>query len=171
MAENEKFDPVNHPKHYKQYAREVIELTEHMDFCGGNACKYILRAPFKGKEAEDLQKAKWYIERMVQSKSVPRIEPITVTIKDDYDCDLFQKVFDIFMDAAMNETPLALKAAVALIDAHLHELEYAAMKEEIKELRRVVKLKNKPEFKPEVKPMTRQDVEELFDIFPVGYRW
>ena len=62
-------DAVNHPSHYTQYPVEVIELTEHMNFCRGNAVKYIARAGYKGetlhKEIEDLEKAKWYIEREI----------------------------------------------------------------------------------------------------------
>ena len=56
-------DVVNHPAHYTQYEHEVIELTENLDFCVGNACKYILRAPFKGNERQDIEKALWYMER------------------------------------------------------------------------------------------------------------
>ena len=59
-------DPVNHPSHYTQYKREVIDLTEKLSFCVGNACKYILRAPYKGREAEDLRKAMWYVERSLR---------------------------------------------------------------------------------------------------------
>ena len=33
------------------------------DFCIGNAIKYILRAPYKGNEKQDLEKAKWYLDR------------------------------------------------------------------------------------------------------------
>ena len=62
-----KNDPVSHPVHYAQYPHEVIELTEHLGFCLGNAVKYILRAPFKGNELQDLKKARWYIERIVNS--------------------------------------------------------------------------------------------------------
>lgn len=65
MAKN---DPVNHPAHYADhYPHEVIELTEHLGFCLGNAVKYILRAPFKGNELEDLKKAHWYITRIACS--------------------------------------------------------------------------------------------------------
>ena len=62
-------DVVNNPSHYTQYPHEVIEFTEHMDFCKGNAVKYIARAGFKGgpeKEIEDLEKAKWYIDRKIK---------------------------------------------------------------------------------------------------------
>lgn len=58
-------DAVNHPSHYTQYPVEVIELTRHMNFCKGNAVKYVARAGFKGgpeKELEDLDKAIWYLK-------------------------------------------------------------------------------------------------------------
>jgi hypothetical protein len=56
-------DPVNHPTHYTSYPGiEVIQLTRHMNFCKGNACKYIARAEFKGTEIQDLEKAIWYLQ-------------------------------------------------------------------------------------------------------------
>jgi len=58
-------DAVNHPSHYTQYPVEVIELTRHMNFCKGNAVKYVARAGFKGgpeKELEDIDKAIWYLK-------------------------------------------------------------------------------------------------------------
>lgn len=60
-------DSVNHPSHYTQYPVEVIQLTEHMDFCRGNAVKYLARAGFKdpAKELEDLKKASWYTLRAI----------------------------------------------------------------------------------------------------------
>ena len=59
-------DNVNHPAHYNAYdGIEVIQLTEQLNFCRGSAVKYIARAGLKDplKEVEDLEKAKWYIER------------------------------------------------------------------------------------------------------------
>ena len=60
-------DPVNNPAHYTAYPVEVIELTEHMNFCRGNAVKYIARAGLKdpAKEVEDLRKAEYYIRREI----------------------------------------------------------------------------------------------------------
>ena len=60
-------DNVNHPKHYTQHPSgvECIQITEHMGFCLGNAVKYIWRADLKGGGIEDLQKAKWYLEREI----------------------------------------------------------------------------------------------------------
>lgn len=64
VAEN---DVINSPAHYTSYPVEVIELTEHMNFCRGNAVKYIARAGLKdpAKEVEDLRKAVWYLEREI----------------------------------------------------------------------------------------------------------
>ncbi|HMR72454.1 MAG TPA: DUF3310 domain-containing protein [Candidatus Saccharibacteria bacterium] len=61
-------DVINHPSHYTSYKGiEVIQLTEQMNFNRGNAVKYITRAGLKseGTEIEDLEKAKWYIEREI----------------------------------------------------------------------------------------------------------
>ena len=57
-------DAVNHPTHYTSHPSgiEAIQITEHMGFCLGNAIKYIWRADLKGG-SEDLQKARWYIDR------------------------------------------------------------------------------------------------------------
>lgn len=63
-------DKVNHPKHYTNHPSgiECIEITQHHDFCIGNAIKYLWRAGIKDTttEIEDLRKAIWYIERKIQ---------------------------------------------------------------------------------------------------------
>ena len=66
-------DNVNHPAHYLQHPSgiEVIQITEHLNFCLGNAVKYILRADHKGKPIEDLNKARWYIEREITRRRQP----------------------------------------------------------------------------------------------------
>ena len=66
-------DPVNHPSHYTWLPNgvEVIDITEHLGFCLGNAVKYILRADHKGKPVEDLRKALWYIRRELKRRGVP----------------------------------------------------------------------------------------------------
>lgn len=63
-------DAVNHPSHYTDGNIEVIEYIEDkkLDYCLGNAVKYISRAGKKdpAKEIEDLQKADWYINRRIR---------------------------------------------------------------------------------------------------------
>ena len=60
-------DNVNHPKHYTSHPSgvECIEVTEHLNFCIGNAIKYLWRAGLKGEQVEDLRKARWYIDREI----------------------------------------------------------------------------------------------------------
>ena len=56
-------DVVNHPKHYKHPSGiEAIEITRHESFLRGNIIKYVLRAPYKGTELQDLEKAAVYLE-------------------------------------------------------------------------------------------------------------
>lgn len=63
-------DNVNHPKHYTEHPSgiECIQITEHMGFCLGNAVKYIWRADLKNDAIEDLEKARWYIEREIMKR-------------------------------------------------------------------------------------------------------
>ena len=64
---DDEIDMVNHPPHY-QHGIEPIEFIEshNLNFNLGSAVKYIARAPYKGKELEDLAKAKWFIEREIK---------------------------------------------------------------------------------------------------------
>jgi hypothetical protein len=39
-----------------------------MDFCLGNAVKYIWRADLKANAIEDLRKARWYIDREINKR-------------------------------------------------------------------------------------------------------
>lgn len=63
-------DMVNHPPHYTSHPSgiECIQITEHMGFCTGNAVKYIWRANLKGSSIQDLEKAKWYIDREIDKR-------------------------------------------------------------------------------------------------------
>jgi hypothetical protein len=60
-------DPVERPKHYTSHPSgvECIQVTEHLNFCLGNAVKYIWRAGEKGDAVEDLRKARWYLDREI----------------------------------------------------------------------------------------------------------
>jgi len=62
-------DAVNHPPHYTQHPSgiECIQITEHMNFCLGNAVKYIWRADLKSG-IEDLEKARWYVTREIERR-------------------------------------------------------------------------------------------------------
>lgn len=64
----DEIDMVNHPQHYSAHGIEPIDYIEshNLNFNLGNVIKYVSRAPFKGTEAEDLKKAKWYLEREIK---------------------------------------------------------------------------------------------------------
>lgn len=63
-------DPVNHPSHYTYGKIECIDFITDKDlnFCRGNAVKYIVRAGHKdpNKEVEDLEKAIFYINKEIE---------------------------------------------------------------------------------------------------------
>jgi len=64
-----KVDLVNHPPHYKSHPSgvECITISEHFNFCLGNAIKYIWRAGEKENEdpIQALEKARWYLDREI----------------------------------------------------------------------------------------------------------
>jgi hypothetical protein len=96
-------DLVNHPQHYAEhYDNEVIELTQHLSFCLGNAVKYILRAPFKGTELLDLQKAEWYVRRMVDEFSADECRAQVITRRGN-----FSGILCSFRNALVTELVLA----------------------------------------------------------------
>ena len=70
-GENIVNDPVNNPKHYTAHPSGIdcIQITEHMDFCLGNAFKYIWRADLKHDAIEDLRKARWYLDREIEKRT------------------------------------------------------------------------------------------------------
>ena len=67
-------DMINHPSHYTFGAIEVISYIDGLgigyEYARGNAIKYIARADHKGRRLEDLQKARWYIQHMIDSIDV-----------------------------------------------------------------------------------------------------
>ena len=68
---------VDHPAHYGgDSIYETIKVIDawNLDFCLGNAVKYISRAGKKNpdKEIEDLKKAVWYLEHKIESLEMRR---------------------------------------------------------------------------------------------------
>lgn len=68
-------DMINHPDHYASGKIECIDaievVTEGLSgieaVCTGNALKYIWRWKRKNG-AEDLKKAKWYIDKLIEKQ-------------------------------------------------------------------------------------------------------
>ena len=64
-------DAVNSPEHYNMLDIEAINLIEmsmtkeeFLGYLKGNVLKYIIRYKHKGKAGEDLDKGKWYLDRL-----------------------------------------------------------------------------------------------------------
>lgn len=66
-----KVDAVNHPAHYKVGGIETIDFIEakKLNYNIGNVIKYLTRADHKGNRKQDLEKAKWYLERELSTMS------------------------------------------------------------------------------------------------------
>jgi hypothetical protein len=67
---------VDHPKHYNFSSLEVIDAIDawQLGFYEGNVIKYVARAKHKNSELEDLQKARWYLDRLIRLKTPTTID-------------------------------------------------------------------------------------------------
>ena len=68
-----KEDSVNRPKHYNYNwaGEQTIETFEYIDswkmgYAEGNIIKYVSRHRYKGKALQDLLKARWYLNKLIQ---------------------------------------------------------------------------------------------------------
>ena len=61
-------EAVNHPEHYNKGKIEVIDAIEDwgLDFNAGNVVKYVARHQHKAEPIEDLKKARWYLDRLIE---------------------------------------------------------------------------------------------------------
>lgn len=67
-------DLVNNPNHYKgnkgietiDFIENVLTREEFIGYLRGNIIKYQSRANLKGRKEEDLKKAKWYSDKLVE---------------------------------------------------------------------------------------------------------
>ena len=69
----EEEDVVNQPSHYNSGGIECIEAIEESmtkeafkGYLKGNVQKYMWRYEMKGKPAEDLKKARWYLNKLIE---------------------------------------------------------------------------------------------------------
>lgn len=70
-------DMVNSPPHYNQSGIECIEAIYaalgpdgFKAYCQGNALKYLWRHQYKGNPIEDLHKAQWYINKIIEAYEI-----------------------------------------------------------------------------------------------------
>ena len=85
------YDNVNRPSHYTEGRRfETIEVIEDwdLDFCLGNAVKYISRAGRKDDTLQDLKKAQWYVNRAISELETPEED----TYASPYTLELYGEI-------------------------------------------------------------------------------
>jgi len=70
--DEEEEDVVNNPDHYNTGNIECIDAIEESmssvafkGYLKGNCMKYLWRYDYKGKQVEDLQKAQWYLAKLL----------------------------------------------------------------------------------------------------------
>jgi len=65
-------DMVNSPPHYNQTGIECIHAISaatgdgYKHYLQGNIMKYLWRFDYKAKPVEDLEKARWYLDRLIE---------------------------------------------------------------------------------------------------------
>lgn len=81
-------DAVNHPAHYAPIfeARQIecLDIARYLDFCRGNAFKYVWRAGLKGepeKAIEDCEKAKFYMSCALKMGDIATARAVFSTIR------------------------------------------------------------------------------------------
>ena len=87
-----KGDLINHPAHYNSGKVEAIDYLDSIGagrkFCVGNAIKYMARADHKGKKAEDLKKARFYVQHLLDTlEDVTDLRDIKITSTLTIACD------------------------------------------------------------------------------------
>ncbi len=62
-------DLINHPSHYEinRYTCEPADLSVMLPHPFASAVEYMIRAPYKGTEAQDYRKAAWWLKKALQT--------------------------------------------------------------------------------------------------------
>jgi len=60
-------EPVNQQSHYTRFAIQPLEFCKvnNLGYLEGNVIKYVCRYPYKGTPLRDLQKARDYIDHLI----------------------------------------------------------------------------------------------------------
>ena len=69
------YDAVNKPAHYNlgggveciDYIKQVLTLDGFISYCQGNMIKYQHRHGYKGNPVQDMEKAQWYLNKMLEA--------------------------------------------------------------------------------------------------------
>lgn len=74
----EDVDNVNNPDHYNtgsieciEYLKDNMSYEAYLGYLEGNCKKYLHRWRYKKKPVEDLNKARWYLDRLIEELEGP----------------------------------------------------------------------------------------------------
>lgn len=69
-------DVINKPQHYTQGAIEPVDFiaANNMNFFAGNVVKYVTRYRFKGNPVQDLEKAAFYLARLIKEEKMRKFQ-------------------------------------------------------------------------------------------------
>lgn len=97
---------VDHPEHYNSHPSgvEAIDIVEYMNFCLGNAFKYVYRYRHK-HGVNDLKKAVWYLKRQIEN-------PQTLDFKPDR---IYFGVYDALLEIMKKEEDMRVSQALDYI--------------------------------------------------------
>lgn len=104
---------VDKPSHYNVGKIEVRDfiVDQGLDFCLGNAVKYICRAEHKGKKREDIEKAINYLQHVLsQIEEEPKKE-----VKKESEKDIFDKILDAIKAAKVEELSPPLPSPIWIV--------------------------------------------------------
>lgn len=87
-------DQVERPPHYNKGKIEAIDYIEDAlgkdkfrGYCWGNTLKYLHRHEYKGHALQDLEKARWYLDKLIstyqEDTSTVTVPTFRVNILDD----------------------------------------------------------------------------------------
>lgn len=71
-ATPEQWDAVTKPQHYNTGGIEAIDYIKQQlgdgftEYCEGNTLKYLHRWRYKEHPVQDLRKARWYLDKMIE---------------------------------------------------------------------------------------------------------
>ena len=123
MIEIQKLSPV-HPAHYRSNNHQLIEIIRHLPFNIGNSLKYVYRFEQKGRPAEDLRKALWYINDFLSFPNFQNFENDSVIVEKIYEnSTLFiSETSQQILEAYVEEDLQKMKNAAEKIEEKLSEL-------------------------------------------------
>lgn len=125
----EQKEKVNHPNHYggEHNPYEAIRIIEahELNFSEGNALKYLLR--YKKKNGlEDLKKARWYLDRLIQKhpdNSTEKANSLEEFEAKDVQPTPKELLKESFISGIVNNTQFSIEIAKLVTDSVISGLE------------------------------------------------